>query len=266
MALFAGINGAAGPWQDRLAIQLTLLGVGYPVMILLLAADPRGGLGPALALRTLIVAALLTRALKPLLAYPRPLGVLDPHLVHVAGSPVAASNALPSGHTLTAFAGALALWWIWRGTRTSLQNPRTAAWSLLGLLVAAMGVAWSRIAIGAHWPADVIAGAGFGMLAACLACWWEHHGRWAPRLAGPRAQRLVAAAEAALVAVFWVLSYLEGDAWWPLRIAIGLIGLASALRRWRASTRNNRGNDQATAGTARGDHAPETEHQPPTTA
>lgn len=129
-----------------------------------------------------------------------------------------------------------------------------------------MGVAWSRIAIGAHWPADVIAGAGFGMLAACLACWWEHHGRWAPRLAGPRAQRLVAAAEAALVAVFWVLSYLEGDAWWPLRIAIGLIGLASALRRWRASTRNNRGNDQATAGTARGDHAPETEHQPPTTA
>lgn len=107
MALFAGINGAAGPWQDRLAIQLTLLGVGYPVMILLLAADPRGGLGPALALRTLIVAALLARALKPLLAYPRPLGVLDPHLVHVAGSPVAASNALPSGHTLTAL---LARW------------------------------------------------------------------------------------------------------------------------------------------------------------
>lgn len=237
MDLFLRINTVSFPWQDALAMDLTLFGVGFPLMILMLASDQRGGLGPALALRTLIIASLLARILKPLLAYPRPLRVLDPHLVHVVGMPVAANNALPSGHTLTAFAGALTLWWIWRGTRTSLHRPQIAVGSLLGLLLAATSVAWSRIAMGAHWPADVIAGAGFGMLAACLAHLWEHHGRWAPRLARPQAQRVLAVAELALVALFWAYSYREQDTGWPLPVGIGLIGVVSAVRRWRASLR-----------------------------
>lgn len=72
--------------------------------------------------------------------------------------------SFPSGHTATIVALAAALWWLW---------PR----HLLFYGLAAAIVAGSRIAAGAHYPSDVIAGALIGVLAArWVAAGFEHSG------------------------------------------------------------------------------------------
>lgn len=100
-----------------------------------------------------VIAAIACRALKWGLAWPRPLSVLPAGQVVVIGHPVK-SYAMPSGHTASVFAlvGVL-LGWI--GQRTLLV--------CLGLAVLA---GFSRVAVGAHWPLDVMAGAVIGLVAA----------------------------------------------------------------------------------------------------
>ena len=63
--------------------------------------------------------------------------------------------SFPSGHTVTAFAAALTLGWF---------TPRWR-WPLLAV-AALVGV--SRVAVGAHYPSDVIAGALLGVGSALL--------------------------------------------------------------------------------------------------
>ncbi|MDO5691329.1 MAG: phosphatase PAP2 family protein [Pseudomonadota bacterium] len=227
---FVWIN--AGPMTAHaLAVHLTLLGSGYVVILLMLALDRGHGVGPALALRTVLIGAVLTRVGKAALAEPRPLQVLGADVVQVVGLPLAGSNAMPSGHTLTAFAGALALWWIWRSTS---NNSRGGAPALLMLVMGlATGVAWSRMAVGAHWPADVLAGAGCGLLTATLAALWERHGQWARVLRQRLAQCMVALLEIAIAAV-WLSLDLHEPGTQTLQLFVGAIGLTSgAWRLWR---------------------------------
>jgi undecaprenyl-diphosphatase len=87
--------------------------------------------------------------LKLLIGRPRPF-VADHHLHLLVGQP--SSAALPSGHATTACAGAVLLGWLW---------PR-GAWAFALL---ALGIAYSRIYVGVHYPSDVLAGAALG--AAC---------------------------------------------------------------------------------------------------
>lgn len=103
-----------------------------------------------------LVGALITHGIKPWLALPRPAAVLPPELLHVIGQELK-SNAFPSGHTLTAFVLA-SLW---------AAQMRASTWRY-AIFAAAILVGASRIAVGAHWPADVIAGALGGMLAAWM--------------------------------------------------------------------------------------------------
>ena len=63
--------------------------------------------------------------------------------------------SMPSGHAVTAFAMAVSLGWM---------APRLR-WPLLGL---ALLIAVSRVVISAHYPSDVIAGAGLGVFCAVL--------------------------------------------------------------------------------------------------
>ena len=63
--------------------------------------------------------------------------------------------SMPSGHAVTAFAMAVSLGWM---------APRLR-WPLLGL---ALLIAVSRVVISAHYPSDVIAGAGLGTASAIL--------------------------------------------------------------------------------------------------
>src|SRR5690606_28964955 len=100
----------------------------------------------------------------------------------------------PSGHTTTAFAAAVAL---------GALFPR-ARWAFFAY---AAVMAFSRIAVAAHYPSDVIAGAVFGGVGALLVRAWFASRRLgfciAPdnrvtRLPGPSRRRLVRAVRAAL--------------------------------------------------------------------
>lgn len=85
-------------------------------------------------------------------------GVVDPWLFDpIHWAPAYAS--LPSGHTTTAFAALAAIGMLWPRARTIL-------------LVFAVLIAVSRVAIAAHYPTDVMAGALFGIGGAILVRRW----------------------------------------------------------------------------------------------
>lgn len=87
---------------------------------------------------------------KNALAMPRPVAVLGAHAVHVVG-PVRLENTMPSGHTVFAFMLAAAL------SPGAPAGVKVLLWTFAAL------AGLSRIAVGAHFPADVIAGALIGV-------------------------------------------------------------------------------------------------------
>jgi hypothetical protein len=109
------------------------------------------------------ISAIASSVLKPLFNLPRPASVLADGSFHHIGD-LLLSKALPSGHTLTAFAIASALFF---------ASGKSKRGTLVWLFILASLVGLSRIAVGAHWLTDVLAGAGVGfwcgMLGARLA-------------------------------------------------------------------------------------------------
>lgn len=99
--------------------------------------------------------------LKPLVDRPRPFEIL-PAVQVIDGKP--GTSSFPSGHTAMAVAGAVA----------GSQLLPGMGWLLWPFAVV---VAISRVYIGVHWPADVLAGAAVG-----LACAWFVVGGRAPVL------------------------------------------------------------------------------------
>jgi undecaprenyl-diphosphatase len=75
-------------------------------------------------------------------------------------------SSFPSGHVAqtVAFYGLLVWWWC---ARSGSAIERLLAWMLLAALVAVTCIA--RLAVGAHWPSDLVAGAlvGGAWLVAC---------------------------------------------------------------------------------------------------
>ncbi|QGU31570.1 phosphatase PAP2 family protein [Thermochromatium tepidum] len=120
---------------------------------------------------TLILSALIaiaaSRGLKVLLDTARPPAVLAADAFHLIG-PALKRMSFPSGHSVSivVFCGVLML------------HTRWIEWRVLLLLIALL-VGASRVAVGAHWPIDVIAGLTLGALSAWLG------GRLALRWTGP---------------------------------------------------------------------------------
>lgn len=84
--------------------------------------------------------------------------VADPHGVHLF-SPHAADPSFPSDHATAAFAIAVAI------------VLRKRGWGIVALIAATV-LSVGRVAIGIHYPSDVLAGAVLGA-AAALALWWR---------------------------------------------------------------------------------------------
>lgn len=103
-------------------------------------------------------AILFARVGKGLLVSPRPAAEVDNTLIRIVGE-VLHNVSMPSGHTTTAFAVASAIFF------ALPREQRRRHWWLL-LLAAGTGL--SRIAVGAHWPGDVVVGASLGLLAGLL--------------------------------------------------------------------------------------------------
>lgn len=95
---------------------------------------------------------------KGLIESPRPAAVVDNSQMRVVGE-LLHNVSMPSGHTLTAFAVASAIYFA-----LPVATRRRHLW----LFVVALGVGLSRIAVGAHWPGDVAVGACLGLLAGLL--------------------------------------------------------------------------------------------------
>lgn len=167
-AVFLGINHAAAAMPAALWANLTAVGDTLVAFALLLPfARRRPDIAAAILLAALLTT-LYVHGIKHLAALPRPAAVLD-HAVFTVIGPALKAGAFPSGHTATAFALA------------ALLGARLPARQLAALLLLAALVGISRIAVGAHWPADVLAGAAGGWLAGlaglALARRWQvlHH-------------------------------------------------------------------------------------------
>jgi undecaprenyl-diphosphatase len=140
----------AGP-VDWLFVALTV--AGYAGLLWVLAAPLLARLGglallvpTALTAGTVWTADLLAQAGKAIVDRPRPYRVV-PEAHPLVSTDVGSS--FPSGHAATSFAGAVILAYLFR---------RGVPW----LFVLAVAVAFSRVYVGAHYPADVLAGALLG--------------------------------------------------------------------------------------------------------
>jgi membrane-associated phospholipid phosphatase len=115
------------------------------------------------------VSGLLAQGLKRVQENPRPgLYFSKPGMVHnVDGEMMKGKNSFPSGHTTTAFAmfGLLAF------------ATRSKGLQLL-YFVAACTVGYSRIYLGQHFTADVLAGAVLGFLTSYFLFWLLRNKDW----------------------------------------------------------------------------------------
>ena len=160
---FLFINGFTQLLPDTIWAWLTFFGNGWGIFAI---AFPLLLLAPRLlsaGILTGAIAALVSALLKSWFDLPRPASLLEDGTFYRIGEPLL-HRAFPSGHTLTAFAIASALYF---SVGISKRRP------MLLMFVFAALIGLSRSAVGAHWLTDVLAGAGVGiwcgMLGAILA-------------------------------------------------------------------------------------------------
>ncbi len=147
------------PALDNLAVALTAIGRSWP--------------GEALIATTIVVALLITGARRAafLVAAAALAGTINALTKQIVASPrptadlvqviqVASGSGFPSGH---AFGATLFYGSIWIVLPTVVSN--TALCRLLrGVeILIAVGICWSRIRLGAHWPSDVLGGVLWGL-------------------------------------------------------------------------------------------------------
>jgi membrane-associated phospholipid phosphatase len=152
--LFIDINSFAKLSYSFIWSNLTFLGDALPACaIMLLFIRKRPDLVWSGILSTLI-ATLIVNLLKSYFNSPRPPSVIDSNLINIIG-PAIYSHSFPSGHTVTIF------------TLTGIVMFYFRTLFLRSMIVIlAFLIGLSRIAVGVHWPADVLAGAAIGIMCA----------------------------------------------------------------------------------------------------
>ena len=176
---FLFINRFTQLLPDTVWAWLTFFGNGWGVFAM---AFPLLLLAPRLLIAGIFAggfAAIASFSLKNFFDLPRPAGILLDGSFYRIGEPLL-NRALPSGHTLTAFAIASALYF---SVDQSKRRP------MLLIFVFASLIGLSRNAVGAHWLTDVLAGAGVGMWCGLLGATLAQHisdGRLSPKGLWPR--------------------------------------------------------------------------------
>lgn len=155
---FLSINQQTARIPDIVWTTLSMFGNGWAVFAVALPLLLFARKALYAALIAGIFAAIFSNVAKPLFKTSRPAGVIDQQLMHIIEHPLLHS-AMPSGHTMTAFSIATAIYF-------SLDVQKKWPWLCLFLLAAASSL--SRIAVGAHWPEDVLVGSAFGIVAGLI--------------------------------------------------------------------------------------------------
>lgn len=151
--LFLQINRTAHVLPEYFWASFNMLGNGWGLFAL---ACPLLVLAPRLLPAALVggaISGILSNVLKQALEMPRPAAILDPASFHIMGKTLI-HFSMPSGHTLTAFAILTAFYF-------AIETHKRRAYRWLFVVATLAGLA--RIAVGAHWPADVCAGAAIGL-------------------------------------------------------------------------------------------------------
>jgi undecaprenyl-diphosphatase len=164
--VLAWLGSHATPWLDQRAVEVTALGDGFTVTVLIAVAAALLWLTKARVYAACVVAAglgagILTPLLKNAVARPRP-----DHLELRAWLPET-SYAYPSGHALLATATLCVLAWVIH--RLAGRRDVTALVAVVAsLLILLTGM--SRLYLGVHYPSDVFAGhlIGFGWAMLCI--------------------------------------------------------------------------------------------------
>ncbi|MDP2879308.1 MAG: phosphatase PAP2 family protein [Sulfuricella sp.] len=165
-SLFLYLNGLGTLASDVLWQNLTVLGgtlAGLTLLAPLIGRRPDILWSLALAA---ILATLWVHGLKDTVGALRPPAVIPPELLHIIG-PAHRYGSFPSGHSTTIFTVACIL---------SLYLRRGSLTWLLAAVALLIGI--SRIAVGVHWPLDVLGGAFGGWLSAVLGTLLAQRWHW----------------------------------------------------------------------------------------
>jgi membrane-associated phospholipid phosphatase len=183
---FLYINGFTQLLPDTFWAWLTFFGNGWGIFAM---AFPLLLFAPRLLTAGIFagaIAAVASVSLKSLFNLPRPAGILVDGSFYRIGEPLLL-RAFPSGHTLTAFAIASAIFF-------SIDRNKRRPMLLIFVLACLIGL--SRSAVGAHWLTDIFAGAGVGMWCGLLGALLGQHisdNQLAPNKIWPRLIAIVGA-------------------------------------------------------------------------
>ena len=150
---------------------INLGGDAWVILLILLLIERFPGEITSWVLKTWLIGALVSQVIKNTLPIPRPASVLGVENLSIIDHPPLLSGSMPSGHALAAISCALIVCTVlkFRGVKNGY----------LSLIAIGAGIAsWARVAVGAHWPSDVIAGAGLAFSVVALAYLWERHSSW----------------------------------------------------------------------------------------
>jgi membrane-associated phospholipid phosphatase len=204
----------------------SVVGLGTSVWLIVATLDRRRYQALAAATLCIPIGGALTHLPKWLWPALRPAAVLSPSELWMMGAPIRHSASMPSGHALAAVAAAVIV-----GRCLPMRSPwRALLWG--GVLL----VLLSRVLTGAHWPSDVLVGAGLGVVAGELSLHGARRWRWARCLRGTVGVRGVVGVEVA--ASVALMSVSTGyPAAWPMQATLALMGLLSAGQRWTTRAR-----------------------------
>jgi len=212
--LFLGFNRFSVYTGDSFWAHVTILGDTLIALALLLPLARRW---PELAWTGLLaglLATLLVQGFKDLLPMPRPASILPLDQFHVVGRAFL-NGSFPSGHTTTAFTfvGVIILW-LSASWRSRLAIPLLLYAGLIGL---------SRIAVGAHWPLDVLGGIVAGWLGAVFGTFWARRWSWGLSPLGRRCLIFLLTGCALTALLSYRTGYPQADGWRRVLAALALL-------------------------------------------
>ena len=150
---------------------INLGGDAWVILLILLLMERFPGRITSWVLKTWLIGAVMSQLIKNFLPMPRPASVLGVENLSIIDHPPLVSGSMPSGHALAAISCALIVCAV-------LKLRGAKKWHLSLVALTAGIAAWARVAVGAHWPSDVIAGAGLAFVVVALSLLWERQHSW----------------------------------------------------------------------------------------
>lgn len=162
--LFHAINSGLSVLPEWFWSNLTQLGDAAVIIPLLALALFNKGKSWLPIIYSAPIAGFTCSVLKRVFDTPRPSALLEPGSFIQIGELLKGYNSFPSGHTTTVFVVIIAILCAYF---PQPSNRKQQAIVSFGIFLALL-IALSRIAVGAHWPLDILFGAGIGAASALI--------------------------------------------------------------------------------------------------